>query len=110
VLFDSGIRTGSDIIKALSLGAQAILRECPRFFPSCESWEKISSPLVHLSSSLNLVGRPWVYGLAVGGQVGVEEVIKCTLADLDITMGLCGYARVGEIIGKSDAIAIKQKL
>ena len=56
------------------------------------------------------MGRPWVYGLAVGGQIGVEEVIKCTLADLDITMGLCGYARVEEIIGKGDAIAIKQKL
>jgi lactate 2-monooxygenase len=51
-----------------------------------------------------------VYGLVIAGQEGVEDVIKCTLADLDITMGLSGYATVEEIIGKGEAIVIKQKL
>ncbi|KAK9330028.1 hypothetical protein V1520DRAFT_391786 [Lipomyces starkeyi] len=56
IIFDSGIRTGSDILKALTLGAQAVL-----------------------------IGRPYIYGLALGGQEGVEHVLKCLLADADIT-------------------------
>ncbi|GIZ41366.1 hypothetical protein CKM354_000467200 [Cercospora kikuchii] len=54
VLFDSGIRTGSDVLKALALGAKAVL-----------------------------VGRPYMYGLAIKGQAGVEHVLKCMLADTD---------------------------
>jgi len=61
VLFDSGIRTGSDVVKALALGAQAVL-----------------------------IGRPFVYGLALGGQQGVEHVLRCLLAEFDITMLLSG--------------------
>jgi lactate 2-monooxygenase len=57
-----------------------------------------------------LVARPWVYGLAISGQAGIEEVIKSTLADLDVTMGLSGYATLCQIVGKGEAIAIKQKL
>ena len=63
VLFDSGIRTGSDIIKAIALGARAVL-----------------------------VGRPYVYGLAIGGADGVAHVLRCLLADLDLTMALSGHA------------------
>ncbi len=48
ILFDSGIRCGADIVKALALGAKAVM-----------------------------VGRPYVYGLAFGGQAGVEHVLKC---------------------------------
>jgi lactate 2-monooxygenase len=61
VLFDSGIRTGSDVIKAVALGAKAVL-----------------------------VGRPWVYGLALGGEAGVRHVLRCLLADLDLGLALSG--------------------
>jgi lactate 2-monooxygenase len=68
VLFDSGIRTGADIIKALALGAKAVL-----------------------------VGRPWVYGLALGGQDGVRHVLRSLLADLDLGLALSGHRRVAEL-------------
>ena len=68
VLFDSGIRTGADIIKALALGAKAVL-----------------------------LGRPYVYGLAHGGQVGVRHVLRSVLADLDLTLGLAGYRSTAEL-------------
>lgn len=61
VLFDSGIRTGVDIIKALCLGAKAVL-----------------------------VGRPAIYGLAIGGKEGAKQVLQGLLADLDQSMGLSG--------------------
>ncbi|THG99093.1 hypothetical protein EW026_g3182 [Hermanssonia centrifuga] len=78
VLFDSGIRTGSDIIKAIALGAQAVL-----------------------------LARPFMYGLAVGGQDGVEEVLRSTLADLEITLGLSGYKNIKEIQGRMDEVVVK---
>ncbi|MFF5208627.1 lactate 2-monooxygenase [Streptosporangium sp. NPDC000396] len=62
VLFDSGIRTGSDIFKALALGARAVL-----------------------------LGRPYVWGLAGGGEDGVRHVVRSLLAELDLTLGLAGY-------------------
>ncbi|WVR05514.1 hypothetical protein IAU60_002532 [Kwoniella sp. DSM 27419] len=65
ILFDSGIRTGPDVAKALALGAKAVL-----------------------------VGRPFVYGLAFGGEKGVEHVLKCLLGDLDLTMTLSGIYSV----------------
>ncbi|MCU1657369.1 MAG: alpha-hydroxy-acid oxidizing enzyme [Pseudonocardiales bacterium] len=68
VLFDSGIRTGADIVKALALGAKAVL-----------------------------VGRPWVYGLALGGQEGVRHVLRSLLADLDVTLALSGHRRPDEL-------------
>ena len=63
VLFDSGVRTGDDVFKALALGARAVL-----------------------------LGRPYVYGLGLDGQSGVEHVIRCLLADLDLTLALSGHA------------------
>jgi len=68
VFMDSGIRRGSDIIKALSLGAQAVL-----------------------------VGRPCMYGLAVAGEQGVKSVLENLLADLDITMTLTGEKSVKKL-------------
>ena len=68
VLFDSGVRTGADVVKALALGAAAVL-----------------------------LGRPYVHGLALAGQAGVEHVVKCLLADLDLQLGLSGHACVGEL-------------
>ena len=61
VLMDSGIRRGADVIKALALGANAVL-----------------------------LGRPYVYGLAVGGQAGVERVIRNLTAEIDLTLALIG--------------------
>ncbi|KAG8214907.1 FMN-dependent alpha-hydroxy acid dehydrogenase [Butyriboletus roseoflavus] len=75
VLFDSGIRTGSDIIKALAMGAQGVL-----------------------------IARPFMYGLAIAGQEGVEQILMQTISDLHITMGLTGYGDINEIIGKRDEI------
>ncbi len=68
VLFDSGVRRGSDAIKALALGAQAVL-----------------------------VGRPYVWGLALDGENGVTEVLENFLADLDLTMAELGVASVHDI-------------
>ncbi len=68
VLLDSGIRSGADVFKALALGARAVL-----------------------------VGRPYVYGLALAGEAGVREVIENFLADFDLTMGLAGCRSVSEI-------------
>jgi lactate 2-monooxygenase len=62
ILFDSGVRGGSDVIKALALGADAVC-----------------------------LGRPYIWGLALEGQAGVETVLKMVLAELDLTMALCGY-------------------
>jgi lactate 2-monooxygenase len=44
-----------------------------------------------------LVGRPWVYGLAIAGEAGVREVLQNFQADFDLTMGLAGCASVGDI-------------
>jgi L-lactate dehydrogenase (cytochrome) len=68
VLFDSGIRSGADIFKALALGAKAVL-----------------------------IGRPYVYGLALSGEAGVKAVIRALLADLDLTMALSGIASLKDL-------------
>jgi isopentenyl diphosphate isomerase/L-lactate dehydrogenase-like FMN-dependent dehydrogenase len=68
VLFDSGIRCGADIFKALALGAKAVL-----------------------------VGRPYCYGLAVNGEQGVYDVMQNLFAELDLTLGLAGCASVQEL-------------
>jgi lactate 2-monooxygenase len=68
VLLDSGVRGGADVFKAIALGATAVL-----------------------------LGRPYVYGLAVAGEAGVREVIENVAAELDLTMGLAGCPSVAEI-------------
>jgi lactate 2-monooxygenase len=68
VLMDSGIRSGADVFKALALGARAVL-----------------------------LGRPFVYGLALAGEDGVREVIQNFKADFDLTMGLAGCRSMDEI-------------
>jgi lactate 2-monooxygenase len=68
VLFDSGVRTGSDVLKAVALGAKAAL-----------------------------VGRPWVYGLALGGYDGVRHVLRCLLADLDLGLALSGNSSLADL-------------
>lgn len=61
VLFDSGIRSGSDVVKALALGATAVG-----------------------------IGRPYLYGLALGGAAGAEHVLRCILAEADLLMAVNG--------------------
>ncbi|HHP7236810.1 alpha-hydroxy-acid oxidizing protein [Longibacter sp.] len=68
ILFDSGIRRGSDILKALALGARAVL-----------------------------VGRPYCHGLALGGAEGAAAVMLNLLSDLDLTLGLCGCTGMDEM-------------
>jgi lactate 2-monooxygenase len=65
VLFDSGVRSGADAVKALALGADAVL-----------------------------LGRPYLWGLALGGEAGVLAVLRSVLAELDFTVGLSGHTRV----------------
>lgn len=61
IIFDSGIRSGADIAKALALGAKMVL-----------------------------IGRPYVYGLAIGGEDGVSHVLRSLLGDLELTLQLAG--------------------
>jgi lactate 2-monooxygenase len=68
IVFDSGVRGGADAFKALALGASAVL-----------------------------IGRPYVYGLALAGELGVREVIRNFNADFDLTLGLAGCRSVSEI-------------
>jgi lactate 2-monooxygenase len=48
-----------------------------------------------------------VYGLAIGGEKGVEEVLRCILADLEVTLGLSGFKNLGEIQGKREEVITK---
>jgi L-lactate dehydrogenase (cytochrome) len=68
ILFDSGVRGGSDALVALALGAEAVC-----------------------------LGRPYVWGLALEGEQGVEAVLRMVLAELDLTMALCGYTRPDQL-------------
>ncbi len=71
ILLDSGIRSGADAFKALSLGARAVL-----------------------------IGRPYAYGLAIAGEDGTREVIRNLVADFDLTMALAGCASIRELTGE----------
>jgi lactate 2-monooxygenase len=68
VLMDGGIRRGADVLKALALGAHAVL-----------------------------VGRPYAYGLAVGGQEGAEAVLRHLWAETDVTLALAGGRSAREL-------------
>jgi lactate 2-monooxygenase len=51
-----------------------------------------------LGASAVAVGRPYAYGLAVGGQAGIEHVLRCLLAETDLTMAVDGYPRVADLV------------
>ena len=68
ILVDGGIRRGADVLKALALGADAVL-----------------------------IGRPYLYGLALRGAQGVKEVVDILQLELQMAMGLAGCASLGEI-------------
>jgi L-lactate dehydrogenase (cytochrome) len=68
VMFDGGIRTGQDLVRALALGAR-----------SC------------------VIGRSYIYGLGAYGQAGVAKAIEVLGKELDVTMALCGVKSIPEI-------------
>ena len=68
VLFDSGVRSGADVIKALALGATAVG-----------------------------IGRPYAYGLAIGGTTGIAHVLRTILAEADLIMAVDGYPRLADL-------------
>ena len=68
VLFDSGIRSGADIVKALALGATAVG-----------------------------VGRPYTYGLSIGGEDGIVHVLRSLLAETDLIMAVDGYPALADL-------------
>jgi lactate 2-monooxygenase len=68
VLFDSGIRSGADVLVALALGAEAVL-----------------------------VGRPFVYGLALAGEAGVDHVLRCLIAEFETSLMLAGVASLAAL-------------
>ncbi|MGO4442888.1 alpha-hydroxy-acid oxidizing protein [Mycobacterium sp. 2YAF39] len=68
VLFDSGIRSGVDIVKAIALGASTVA-----------------------------IGRPYTYGLALGGEDGIVHVLRSLLAEADLTMAVDGYRSLKEL-------------
>jgi L-lactate dehydrogenase (cytochrome)/(S)-mandelate dehydrogenase len=68
ILLDGGVRRGVDVVKALALGADACL-----------------------------IGRPQLWGLAVGGEAGVAHVLDIFRREIDRVMGLCGVSRVEDI-------------
>jgi len=68
IVFDSGVRQGSDVFIALALGASAVA-----------------------------LGRPYSYGLGIAGEAGVREVVRNVLAELDITLGLSGHTSIAEV-------------
>jgi isopentenyl diphosphate isomerase/L-lactate dehydrogenase-like FMN-dependent dehydrogenase len=51
-----------------------------------------------------LLGRPYVYGLALGGEAGVRHVVRCVLAELDTTLALAGYATLAQLHAAPDAV------
>lgn len=68
LLYDGGIRRGTDVFKALAGGASAVL-----------------------------IGRPYIYGLATAGALGVAHVLKILKEEFEITMALMGTASIKEI-------------
>jgi lactate 2-monooxygenase len=68
VLLDSGVRSGADVVKAVALGAAAVL-----------------------------YGRPYIYGLGLGGQAGVAHVLRCLLGETEVTMALSGRRSLADL-------------
>ena len=81
IFFDSGVRCGADIVKALALGAKCCL-----------------------------IGRPYVYGLAMGGERGVSHVLKSLVGEMILTMHLGGYPGTSKDILNRDTLVREDAL
>ncbi|MBP1964243.1 alpha-hydroxy-acid oxidizing protein [Paenibacillus aceris] len=68
VMFDSGVRCGADILKALALGAKMVF-----------------------------IGRPYLYGLTIAGETGVRHVIENMVADFDLNLGMAGLKHISDL-------------
>jgi isopentenyl diphosphate isomerase/L-lactate dehydrogenase-like FMN-dependent dehydrogenase len=68
VIVDGGVRRGTDVLKALALGARAVL-----------------------------IGRPYIWGLAIAGERGVVRVLEMLRSELELAMALCGVTSVSQI-------------
>ncbi len=68
IVFDSGVRTGADVLRALALGATAVA-----------------------------VAHPWIYGMAIAGEEGAREALRNVLAELDLALGLSGNRSIAEL-------------
>lgn len=68
VFLDSGVRRGADVVKALAMGARAVL-----------------------------VGRPYAYAMASHGEAGVRHLIRCLMAEIDLQLALCGLTSIAQI-------------
>jgi len=68
VLFDSGVRSGSDVVKALALGADAVG-----------------------------IGRPYAYAMAIGGEDGVVHHLRSVLAEADLLMAIDGFPTIADV-------------
>ena len=68
VLVDSGVRRGADVLKALAIGARAVL-----------------------------LGRPYAYAMASHGEAGVRHLIRCLMAEIDLQLALCGLTSIAEV-------------
>ncbi|GMA93336.1 hypothetical protein GCM10025881_01600 [Pseudolysinimonas kribbensis] len=75
IVFDSGVRGGADVLRALALGATAVA-----------------------------VAHPWIYGLAIAGEEGAREALRNVLAEFDLTLGLSGHRSPAELDRDSLAI------
>ncbi len=72
LVLDSGVRSGADVAKAIALGADAVG-----------------------------IGRPYLWGLALAGEAGVSHVLKNLLAELDLTLALCGLTSPAQLDGEA---------
>lgn len=68
LMLDSGVRSGIDVVKALALGASAVL-----------------------------IGRPWVFALGAGGYAGVSRLLECLAREVEVAMALCGVSRISDL-------------
>lgn len=78
ILFDGGVRTGQDLMRAIALGAKGAL-----------------------------IGRAFIYGLGANGQEGVKTVIECIRKELDMSMALCGVNKISDIDERARGLKIR---
>ncbi|KAJ7355646.1 oxidoreductase [Mycena albidolilacea] len=77
VFLDSGVRTGTDVLKAVALGADAVF-----------------------------LGRAYLWASCVGGKDGVKQLIHQTMAEIDVTLGLLGYTSLDELRGCKSVLRV----